>query len=200
MKTLLALLLLTTPALAQEVRPGVTFAGALEPAGTPRAAFQTLIFDIASAWANCDRAAMAGAIADDIAFAYPTNSVTGRAAVMADLDAFCASARDTSLHFPADAFYIDTEAGRVAAEVQFRTFQRGARQVVNDVWIAQVVDGRVTVLKEYLDGRVKDLQALGVLQREESPQTLTPWPPRTAEWAECFPVVKAAPVNQCPPK
>ena len=45
----------------------------------------------------------------------------------------------------------------------------------------------------------KDLQALGVLTLEEDPEMLTPWPPRTEEWAACFPIAKAAPVNTCPP-
>jgi len=54
------------------------------------------------------------------------------------------------------------------------------------------------LIKEYLDGRVKDLQAQGVLQLEESPETLTPWPPRTEQWKGCFPLVKAAPTNTCP--
>jgi hypothetical protein len=82
--------------------------------------------------------------------------------------------------------------------LQFRTFQRGIRQVVNDVWVATITDGKITVIKEYLDGRVKDLQALGVLELEESPEFMTPWPPRTAKWEACFPIVKAAPVNTCP--
>ena len=189
---------LAQPAQPTEVRPGVTFAGEMAPEGSERATMQDLVFDVATAWASCDREAMDGAISDDIDFSYPTNRVVGRDKILADLDAFCGNATDTSIYFPADAFYIDVDTGRIAAEVQFRTFQRGNRQVVNDVWIAHVADGKITVLKEYLDGRVKDLQALGVLQLEESPEMLTPWPPRTEAWAECFPLVKAAPVNACP--
>ncbi|ARO15032.1 hypothetical protein BVG79_01688 [Ketogulonicigenium robustum] len=185
------------PALAAEVRPGVFFDGTLETEGTQRATMQNLIFDIATAWAVCDRDAMANAITDDVSFSYPTSAVNGREAMMADLEAFCGAATDTSLYFPADAFYIDTETGRIAAEVQFRTFQRGNRQVVNDVWIAHVADDKVNVIKEYLDGRVKDLQALGVLELEESPEFLTPWPSRTDKWASCFPIVRAAPINDC---
>lgn len=183
---------------AGEVRPGVTFTGPMEPEGSTRAVMQNLIFDIASGWVNCDRDAMTNAMAENVDFSYPTNRVIGRNAVLADLDAFCGNASDTSIYFPPDAFYLDEAAGRVAAEVQFRTFQRGSRQVVNDVWIATVADGKITVIKEYLDGRVKDLQALGVLEREESPEFLTPWPPRTAQWTDCFPLVKAAPTNACP--
>lgn len=201
-KTILALLLSAAaalPAAATEVRPGVTYTGELAPEGSDRAMMQDLIFDIATGWAACDAEALGNAVSDDVHFSYPTSVVTGREGILADLEAFCGAATDTSIYFPADAFYIDTETGRIAAEVQFRTFQRGNRQVVNDVWVAHVADGKVTVIKEYLDGRVKDLQALGVLQLEESPEMLTPWPPRTEEWAECFPIVRAAPINTCPP-
>ena len=91
------------------------------------------------------------------------------------------------------------ETGRVAAELQFRTVQRGNRQVVNDVWVATVEGGRIAVIKEDLDGRVKDLQALGVLTLEESPAFLTPWPSRTEAWAACFPIAKTEMANSCPP-
>lgn len=199
--TTAALLLgLATGALAAEVRGKVTFNGPLEPEGTVRAQMQNLVFDVASAWANCDQQAMKNAVAETVDFSYPTSRVQGMDAILADLDAFCKNASDTSIYFPADAFFIDETAGRIAAEVQFRTFQRGNRQVVNDVWVAHVKDGRITVIKEYLDGRVKDLQALGVLELEEDPEMLTPWPPRTAEWKDCFPIVKAAPTNSCPAK
>lgn len=183
----------------EEVRPGVFFAGEPEPAGGARAAMQGLIFDFATAWADCNTAAAAGAVAEDIRFAYPTTSYQGVDRLIEDIETFCAMASDVSFYFPADAFYIDESVGRIAAEVQFRAFQRGARQVVNDVWIATVRDGRIAILKEYLDGRVKDLQADGVLTLDESPAFLTPWPPRTEAWSACFPVVRAAPVNACPP-
>ena len=187
-------------ALAQEeVRPGVFFAGEVEPADSPRGEMQTLIFELATAWADCNSDAMSGAVAENVKFSYPTTAYEGLPTMLEDLNTFCGMATDVSIYMPEDAFYIDLEEGRVAVELQFRAFQRGAKQVVNDVWVATVEDGKITIIKEYLDGRVKDLQALGVLQLEESPAFLTPWPPRTEEWAECFPIAKAAPVNTCPP-
>jgi hypothetical protein len=198
---LLAILVFSLPnaTVAEEVRTGVNFAGTVEVEGTPRAVMQNVLFDFAAAWTTCEPGLMQAAFSDDVIFSYPTTTVVGLDAMLADLDLFCDQATDTSIYFPADAFYIDLEAGRIAAEVQFRTFQRGNRQVVNDVWVATIVDGRGTILKEYLDGRVKDLQALGVLTLEEDPEMLTPWPPRTEEWAACFPIAKAAPINTCPP-
>ena len=56
----------------------------------------------------------------------PTSSVSGKDAVMADLEAFCNAAKDTSLYFPANAFYIDEGAGRIAAG-------HGARVAVAEV-------------------------------------------------------------------
>lgn len=189
------------PALAlEEVRENVFYRGTLEPEGTARAEMQTLVFDLATAWAACDSDAMKRSVADDVKFSYPTTAYEGLDKMLDDLALFCEQASDTSIYLPADAFYIDLEAGRVAAELQFRTFQRGSRQVVNDVWVATVTDGKISIIKEYLDGRVKDLQALDVLQREESPEFLTPWPPRTEAWESCFPIAKAAPINSCPPE
>jgi hypothetical protein len=84
--------------------------------------------------------------------------------------------------------------------VRFRTTRKGLRQVVNDVWVATLRDGEIVVLKAYLDGRAKGLQAQGDLALEESPAFLTPWPPRTEAWRDCRPVVAAAPANACPPR
>ena len=189
-----------TPTLvaAEQVRPDVEFVGALEEDGTVRRTMQDIVFDFAAAWSTCDHTYMEKSFAADVKFSYPTTSVEGLDTMLADLALFCEQATDTSFYFPADAFYIDEANGRVAVEVQFRTFQRGNRQVVNDIWVMTVADNKATVVKEYLDGRVKDLQAAGVLELEESPEFLTPWPPRTEEWADCFPIVRAAPINQCP--
>ncbi|WP_206524648.1 MULTISPECIES: nuclear transport factor 2 family protein [unclassified Devosia] len=183
---------------AAEVRPGVEFAGTIESEGSARAQMQALMLDLASSWATCDTDLMRATLAEDVDFSYPTSRVLGIDAAVADLELFCGQAEDTSFFLPADAFYIDAEANRVAMEIQFRTIQRGSRQVVNDVWIATVVDGKVAVLKEYLDGRVKNLQAQGVLEYEESPEFLTPWPTRTEQWKDCFPVLKVEPTNMCP--
>jgi ketosteroid isomerase-like protein len=192
------LLLAAAAPRAAELPAGVAFEGVLEPAASPRGAWQRLILNLASAWAACDPTLLEATLTPDVDFSYPTTRHQGRDLVVADLEQFCAQAEDTSFYFPADAFYIDEPNGRIAAEVQFRTTQRGARQVVNDVWIATVRDGKLAVVKEYLDGRVRHLQAQGVLTLEESPPFLTPWPPRTEAWQDCFPIVKSEPTNRCP--
>lgn len=190
---------------AAEPYPNVTYAGELASRDTPRGAIEWAILDMARAWADCDPVAMDELVADDIDFSFPTTRLKGREAVLDDLAAYCGEQAQNppetvSFYLPKDAFYIDLERGRVAVEIQFREFRRGRRQVTNDVWIATIENGKFKVLKEYLDGRVRDLQALGVLTYDRDADFLTPWPPRTDAWADCFPIVRAAPTNTCPPQ
>jgi len=184
--------------------PNVTYAGPLDDRDTPRGAVQWAFLDMARAWADCDRGLLASLVTDDVRFAFPTTSLDGREALLHDLDIYCgveatAPPDKVSFYLPADAFYIDLASGRAAVEIQFREFRRGRQQVTNDVWIATFRDGKFAVMKEYLDGRVRDLQALGVLTYDWDAPFLTPWPPRTEAWADCFPIVRAAPLNTCPP-
>jgi hypothetical protein len=158
----------------------VRFAGPMEAAGSERALYQRLILDLAAVWMDCDPGLMRRTLTPDVDFSYPTNRIIGIDAAVADLEQFCKVATERSIYFPDDAFYIDTHNRRVAAELQFRVTQNGKKQVVNDVWIATIRQGRIAVIKEYLDGRVKDLQASGVLEYGEDAPFLTPWPPRKA--------------------
>ena len=169
----------TASASATEVRPGVTFAGKLEPASGERGRYQRLILDLAAVWTGCDAGLMRRILGPNVDFSYPTNRIVGLEAVVADLESFCRVATERSIYLPVDAFYIDTVNHRVAAEVQFRVTQNGAPQVVNDVWVATIHDGRIVIIKEYLDGRVKALQAQGVLTYGRDAPFLTPWPPKT---------------------
>jgi hypothetical protein len=50
--------------------------------------------------------------------------------------------------------------------------------VVSDAIIGKVKDGKFVVWKEYLDGRVKGMQAEGTLELEEGMEPF-PWPMRT---------------------
>jgi hypothetical protein len=186
--------------------PSVSYDGPLAARDTPRGAVQWAFLDMARAWAECDRELLGEIVTDDVRFAFPTTRLEGREALLANLDAYCgpdasAAPAEVSFYLPEDAFYIDLEAGRAAVEIQFRERRRGRHQVTNDVWIATFADdGRFAVMKEYLDGRVRDLQELGVLTRDHDAEFLAPWPPRTEAWADCFPIVRAAPINSCPSK
>ena len=178
---------------------GVTYEGPLELRFTERGRLQWLVLELASAWATCDLDLMASLVTNNVDYSFPTTRLQGKEAVLNDVRAFCATSTDTSVFFPVDSFYIDPRTNRIAAELQFRSTARGARQVVNDVWIGTVDRGKFKIVKEYLDGRVRDLQALGVLEYDPNRAFLTPWPPRTPAWADCFPIVRAAPINTCPP-
>lgn len=156
----------------------VIYKGYREPAGSSRAVYQKLILDLAAIWANCDADLMRRTLSSNVDFSYPGRRLIGIDAALADLQGFCAVATERSIYFPEQAFYIDTRNHRIAAEVQFRVTQGGQKQVVNDVWIATIDKGRITVIKEYLDGRVRHLQAEGVLTYGEDAPFLTPWPPR----------------------
>jgi len=185
--------------------PNVTFAGVLQDRSTPRGTLQWAIINMAKAWADCDPNLMGLLITDDIDFSFPTTRLRGREAVLEDLARYCGDQATSppetvSFYLPKDAFYIDVAKQRVAVEIQFREFRRGRQQVTNDVWIATLENGRFKILKEYLDGRVRDLQASGILTYDWNAEFLTPWPPRTKAWADCFPFVRAAPTNSCPPQ
>ncbi|MCW2365414.1 ketosteroid isomerase-like protein [Sphingobium sp. B7D2B] len=162
-------------------KPSVIYTGKMEARGTTRAQYQRLILDLAHVWADCDADLMRRILTDDVDFSYPGRRLIGRDAALADLEGFCKVATERSIYFPADAFYIDVRNGRVAAEVQFRVTQNGEKQVVNDVWIATVRKGRIAIIKEYLDGRVRLLQAEGKLTYGEDAPFLTPWPPRVEQ-------------------
>ena len=55
--------------------------------------------------------------------------------------------------------------------------------VVSDAIIAKVQDGKFIVWKEYLDGRVKLLQATGELFEEEGEEPF-PWPLKTEKYGK----------------
>lgn len=169
---------LTSTAKPTAAKPTVIYTGPVEKRGSLRAKYQQLMLNIAHIWTDCDADIMRLTLTADVDFSYPGRRLIGIDAALADLDGFCKVATDRSIYFPKDAFYIDTRNGRIAAEVQFRVTQNGEKQVVNDVWIATVRDGRIAVIKEYLDGRVRLLQAEGKLTYGEDAPFLTPWPPR----------------------
>ncbi len=203
---LAAVLALNAAAAMASPYPSVTYDGPLAARDTPRGAVQWAFLDMAKAWAECDRDLLGEIVTADVRFAFPTTRLEGREALLANLDLYCgpeasAPPSEVSFYLPDDAFYIDLETGRAAVEIQFRERRRGRHQVTNDVWIATFAeDGRFAVMKEYLDGRVRDLQELGVLTRDPGADYLAPWPPRTEAWEDCFPIVRAAPVNSCPPE
>jgi len=108
----------------------------------------------------------------DVVFAYPGRRLN-KSQTLEDFDYF-------KKHFNDTEVYINTiiiEEDNVAVEWQFATtnIDTGKRQVVSDAIIAKLKDGKIIVWKEYLDGRVKNMQIEGELALDEGEEPF-PWP------------------------
>jgi uncharacterized protein (TIGR02246 family) len=126
----------------------------------------------ASAWETGDETLLDEVLHDDVVFAYPGRRLNKEQA-LEDLRAFRAAYSNTKV-------YIHTvviDGDNVAVEWQFATTKNetGKREVVSDAIIAKVKDGKFISWKEYLDGRVKLMQAEGTLELEEGEEPF-PWP------------------------
>lgn len=129
----------------------------------------------ARAWETGDEELLATLLHEESVFAYPGRRLS-KEETLADLRFFRDAYTDTKV-------YIHTviiDGNDVAVEWQFATTKKetGKREVVSDAIIAKVQDGQFIVWKEYLDGRVKGMQAEGTLELEEGEEPY-PWPLRT---------------------
>ena len=147
----------------------------LQTASADRAEIEKMVRDHALAWETGDRELLESLLHEDSVFAYPGRRLN-KEETLEDLDYFAANFVDTKV-------YINTiivDGNQVAVEWQFASTstESGERQVVSDAIIAEVKDGQFIVWKEYLDGRVKTLQASGELHYEEGEEPF-PWPLKT---------------------
>lgn len=131
-----------------------------------------LVQDHAKAWETGDIELLDKILHEDIIFAYPGRRLN-KAQTMEDLEYFKNNFNETKIYINK----IIIEGNNVAVEWQFATtsIETGKRQVVSDAIIAEIKDGKWVVWKEYLDGRVKLLQAEGKLEFEEGEEPF-PWP------------------------
>ena len=139
---------------------------------TDGAVIAQMVQDHARAWETGDEALLASLLHDDVIFAYPGRRLT-KEQTLEDLRFFRDAYTDTKV-------YIHTviiDGSDVAVEWQFATTKKETdkREVVSDAIIGKVRDGKFIVWKEYLDGRVKGLQAEGKLLLEEGAEPF-PWP------------------------
>jgi len=125
---------------------------------------QELVEKHARAWEQGDEIALENILSDDVVFAYPGRRLN-KQETLEDLQFFKENFTNTKVYI----HNIIVDAPMVAVEWQFATTstQTGDRQVVSDAIIGEVHDGKITLWKEYLDGRVKNLQATGELELEE---------------------------------
>lgn len=132
----------------------------------------------AQAWISGDMELLDSLLHDDVVFAYPGRRLNKKQ-TLEDLNYFKDHFKDTKVYFKE----IIVDGNNVAVEWQFATtkIETGERQVVSDAIIAKVKDGKFIVWKEYLDGRVKLLQASGELFYEEGEEPY-PWPLKTDKY------------------
>lgn len=131
-----------------------------------------MVADHAKAWETGDENLLASLLHKDAVFAYPGRRLNKEAA-LEDLRFFRSAYADTKVYI--NTMVIDND--NVAVEWQFATTKKetGKREVVSDAIIAKIKNGQFIVWKEYLDGRVKGLQAEGSLELEEGEEPF-PWP------------------------
>jgi ketosteroid isomerase-like protein len=84
-------------------------------------------------------------------------------------------------HFTDTKVYVHrilVDGNRFSAEYQFATTRKssGKRTVGGTVAVGEVKDGRIVLLKEYVDGRASRLQEEGKLPLDEGQEPF-PWPP-----------------------
>lgn len=126
----------------------------------------------ARAWETGDEELLASLLHEDSVFAYPGRRLN-KEQTLEDLRFFRDAYEDTKVYIHA----IVIDGDNVAVEWQFATTKKetGKREVVSDAIIGRIQDGQFIVWKEYLDGRVKGLQAEGTLPLEEGEEPF-PWP------------------------
>lgn len=134
----------------------------------------------AKAWETGDKQLLDSLLHNDIVFAYPGRRLN-KSQTLEDLDYFSENYNETRVYI--NKIIIDGD--NVAVEWQFATTKKDdkTRQVVSDAIIAKIKDGKFIVWKEYLDGRVKLLQASGELFLEEGEEPF-PWPLKTDKYGK----------------
>ncbi len=142
-----------------------------------RVQVERMVYDHARAWETGDEALLASLLHADSVFAYPGRRLT-KEQTLEDLRYFRDHYTDTKVYVRR----IVIEGDEVAVEWQFATTnEKGQREVVSDAIIATLKDGKFLTWKEYLDGRVKGLQAEGRLELEEGQEPF-PWPMKTSTY------------------
>ena len=139
---------------------------------TKKTSITQMVIDHAKAWETGDEKLLALLLHKDVVFAYPGRRLN-KEQTLEDLRFFQGAYRDTKVYIHT----IIVSGDNVAVEWQFATTKKetGKREVVSDAIIGKVREGQFIIWKEYLDGRVKGLQAEGTLPLEEGEEPF-PWP------------------------
>lgn len=150
---------------------GCAAAGALADT-VERRTVQQLVQSHATAWETGDTALLREIIHDSAIVAYPRH-LMDKEGWLRELAAFSKMNTDTRVYVHG----IVVDGLDFALEWQFATteVETGIRTAISDAIIGRVEEGRIIVWKEYLDGRVLELQRAGELELREGMEPL-PWP------------------------
>ena len=152
----------------------------LQEQALDKAELTEMVYNHAKAWETGDRELLDSLLHEGVVFAYPGRRLN-KSQTLEDLEYFAGHFNETKVYISK----IIIDGNDVAVEWQFATtdLETGKRQVVSDAIIAKVKDGKFAVWKEYLDGRVKLLQATGELLFEEGEEPY-PWPLKTEKYGK----------------
>ncbi|MBI1936098.1 nuclear transport factor 2 family protein [Candidatus Woesearchaeota archaeon] len=144
----------------------------------PGSQIEQMVYQHAKAWETGDEELLSSLLHDKVVFAYPGRRLSKQQTIE-DLRYFAGHFNETKVYI--NKIIID--GNNAAVEWQFATTSKdtGKRQVVSDAIIARVEEQKFIVWKEYLDGRVKLLQASGELFLEEGEEPY-PWPNKTKKY------------------
>jgi len=132
----------------------------------------TLIRDQLNSWSLEDEKLFLSTVHPEIIFAYPGARLDGEGALKL-FRYWAQNYSDTKVYF----HKIIVEGNNFSVEYQFATTRDkdGTRSATGTVTTGQVKDGKLIVWKEYLDGRVTQMQRDGELPVDEGEPPF-PWP------------------------
>ena len=135
-------------------------------------AAENLIRLHAKAWETGDYELFNSIMHKDLVFAYPGRRLNKTEALKDFLD-YNSSFKETKIYVNK----IIADGDDFAVEWQFASTNKktGNRTAVSDAIIGRIKDKKITVWKEYLDGRVSRMQIAGNLSLEEGAEPF-PWP------------------------
>lgn len=124
------------------------------------------------AWASGDKEAFQRTLHPDVVFAWPGKRFDFDA-VSEAFDGWVEAFKDTNFELHKAII----EGNNFAIEYRFSSTRRsnGKRHSTGTVAIGSIKDGKIIVIKEYLDGRVSRLQEAGELPVDEGEEPF-PWP------------------------
>jgi ketosteroid isomerase-like protein len=143
-----------------------------ERAAPDRREVVALVRRHAMAWEDGDTSLVNRILHPEARLAYPGRRL-GKAEWIEDLAEFSRKHVDTRVYIHT----VVVDGDQFAVEWQFAATEResGTRTAVGDAIIGSVRDGRIVEWKEYLDGRVPELQRQGRLPLDEGLEPF-PWP------------------------